>query len=240
MLTGWLEALWSLLYPRRCPACRQLAAAGSFWCETCRQQVLRPHIVQPQPRVFHELDSCWAAAEYTGFVRRLIRDMKFRRLERPAKAMGELVDIAAPFADERWGPACIDAVVPVPLHRERYRERGFNQTEKIFSGWRQSRGLPWREALERIRSTRPQWELGLEARRQNITGAFAVTRPEEVRGKRFLLVDDICTSGITLEECARTLKAAGALKVTGLVLASAQRVNEGPDDFRVQRRSGQD
>jgi predicted amidophosphoribosyltransferase len=79
------------------------------------------------------------------------------------------------------------------------------------------------EALARTRHTEPQWELNLTERRKNIKGAFAVTRPELVKGKYILLVDDIFTSGTTMDECAKVLKKAGAVTVKGLALASGAR-----------------
>jgi len=81
-------------------------------------------------------------------------------------------------------------------------------------------GWPWEEVLARIRATEPQWELTPGERRKNIKGAFGSTRPELIRDKNILLVDDIFTTGITLNECARVLKKAGARKVFGLALAS--------------------
>lgn len=75
----------------------------------------------------------------------------------------------------------------------------------------------------RTRQTAPQWELNLQERRKNIKGAFIVTHPELVKGKHILLTDDIFTSGTTLDECAKQLKQAGAVKVDALVLASGAR-----------------
>ncbi|HWR41466.1 MAG TPA: ComF family protein [Patescibacteria group bacterium] len=220
MLKAWLEALWGLIYPRRCPGCGRATAADSHWCGTCLAAILTPQYIQPQPAIFRALDGCWAATNYTGRIRRLIRDMKFRRTQRQAAALAELVERAAPVSGGGKEGFAVDVVVPVPLHRERYRERGFNQTAAIFRPWCRRRELAWREALLRNRLTLPQWTLGMTARRQNITGAFTAARPEDIQNKNILLVDDICTSGITLEECAKVLKAAGAAQVMGFVLAS--------------------
>jgi predicted amidophosphoribosyltransferase len=78
-------------------------------------------------------------------------------------------------------------------------------------------GLPVRPALQRSRPTRPQWDLDKEARRRNLQDAFRVCAP--IRGQRLILVDDVCTSGASLEECARALHRAGARQVAGYVLA---------------------
>jgi predicted amidophosphoribosyltransferase len=91
----------------------------------------------------------------------------------------------------------------------------------IFRQWAKTRGWAWQEdVLTRLQPTMPQYELDLAARRRNIKGAFQVTRREIVQGKRILLVDDIVTTGATMQECAVVLKRAGAAAVYGLALAS--------------------
>jgi len=113
-------------------------------------------------------------------------------------------------------PACqefaraADLILPVPLHRRRLKERGFNQALWL------ARTLPGPVApdtLVRTRHTRPQTGLDPRARRKNVRGAFAVVRPREVEGKRVLLVDDVYTTGATVRECSRALLAAGAREV---------------------------
>ncbi|MDF2875433.1 MAG: comF: comF family protein [Sporomusa sp.] len=218
MLKGWLEALLALIFPQRCPACRQWADSYG-WCQACLGRLAKATQVALSIHNLTALDECQAVVDYSGPVRRLIRDMKFRRITRHAERLGRLLDYAiAPGYYEG-----IDAVVPVPLHADRLRERGFNQTTLIFKPWANRQGLNWLEALERTRETAPQWELSLKERRKNSKGAFAVTRPELISGKSILLVDDILTSGITMNECATVLKQAGAVKVQGLALASGAR-----------------
>ena len=165
------------------------------------------------------LDECVVITDYTGPVQRLIRDMKFRHVTRHAGKLAQLLDHAVPPG--RYAGA--DAVVPVPLHADRQQERGFNQTSLIFKPWAVRQNLSWLEVLDRTRPTAPQWELNLKERRKNIKGAFSVTRPELIKGKSILVVDDIFTSGLTMEECARALKKAGASGVKGIALASGAR-----------------
>ena len=110
-------------------------------------------------------------------------------------------------------------LMPVPLHVDRIKERGYNQTSLIFQEWVNKNSLKWEEPLSRIKATTPQWLLRRRERRQNIKGAFIITRPEIVKGRHIIVVDDIITSGATLDECAATLKSAGALSVGGLALA---------------------
>jgi ComF family protein len=120
--------------------------------------------------------------------------------------------------EPRLGP--VDGVLPVPLHWVRERRRGYNQALLLAKDFGRRTETPlWDGVLRRKRSTKPQTELGRESRRANVEGAFEVKRPERVRGKSLLLVDDVCTTGATLEACARALKAAGARRVGALTAA---------------------
>jgi ComF family protein len=218
MLTEWLQAALSILFPQRCPVCRQWAD-NRGWCLQCLSATAQARQIALPLHKLAWLDEVLVVCEYTGAVQRLIRDMKFRRLTRQAAKLGQL--LAHAVAPGRYRD--IAMVVPVPLHADRRRERGFNQTALIFEPWAAKRGMVWQDVLARTRPTRPQWELTLTERRQNIKGAFVVTRPELITGKQILLVDDIFTSGVTMDECARVLKRAGASSVKGLALASGAR-----------------
>lgn len=115
-----------------------------------------------------------------------------------------------------------DLLVPVPLHPRRQRERGFNQAallaERVGRVW----GRPViASALVRTMATPPQTELSGEARRRNVRGAFAVVRPRQVAGRRVLLIDDVMTTGATVEACAAPLRGAGAAEVGVLTVARA-------------------
>ena len=108
-----------------------------------------------------------------------------------------------------------DMVVPVPLHHTRRRSRGFNQAEELA----QHLGLPLRRALRRSRATRPQTDLPAAQRHANVRDAFVRARRADVTGLCVLLVDDVCTTGATLEACARVLKQAGARQVRAITAA---------------------
>jgi len=115
-----------------------------------------------------------------------------------------------------------DLLLPVPLHPERERERGFNQAlllaRRLGRGWR----LPVRaDILVRVAPTSPQTELRAEARRANVRGAFGLRRPEGVRGLHVIVVDDILTTGSTAAACAACLRAGGAATVGVLTVARA-------------------
>jgi len=117
-------------------------------------------------------------------------------------------------------PLTVDLAVPVPLHAERLRTRGFNQAELLARSLASAHG--WAldtSALVRIRETRQQTELPARDRLRNVAGAFAVAAPAAVASKRVLLIDDVCTTGATLTACAAPLLEAGAEGVWAAVAA---------------------
>ncbi len=170
---------------------------------------------QSRGRRLAALASCQVLCDYTAGVKTLLHQLKFRGSPRAAASLAWL--LTARPNDLRQGG--IQAVVPVPLHPARLAERGYNQTERIFRRWSERQGWPWLDALARTRLTAPQWELPPAERRRNVRGAFALTRPEAIRGKIILLVDDIVTTGATMNECAKVLRRGGAAKVHALALA---------------------
>lgn len=217
MLKDWWTALLDIIYPPKCPVCRMSVATHGAWCARCLAVVFVPREIGLAGHHLSALDSCRVVCEYAGGVKRLIHDMKFRKKGHYAAHLTWLLcKGVAPKT------VCgVDLVIPVPLHAGRMAERGYNQTELIFGKWAEQQGLAWNgDVLKRVRPTAPQWELQLAARRKNIKGAFSVMRPEVIQGRNILLVDDIFTSGTTMEECAKQLKQAGALRVDGLALAS--------------------
>lgn len=216
MLKRCWNAVLDLLYPPKCPVCRAEVEQHGTWCRPCLHQVLAVRQVNVAARHLRCLDSCLVLCDYNGGMQKLIRALKFRGKTTFAVHIQWL--LRSYVAIDRLGR--IDRVIPVPLHDSRLAERGYNQTEKIFRNWVKENGWVWSEdILLRIKPTEPLWELPLAERRRNIRQAFAVIRPELITGESVLLVDDILTSGTTMEECARTLKQAGASRVNGLAVA---------------------
>ena len=119
----------------------------------------------------------------------------------------------------RFGPDPADAVVPVPLHGTRLRERGYNQARLLAVQLGRELSLPCRELLIRRRATAPQTRLEREARQANVRGAFELRPDPLAREGRFLLVDDVLTTGATLEACARALREGGAALVRAVTAA---------------------
>ena len=108
----------------------------------------------------------------------------------------------------------------MPLHKSRYRERGFNQSEIVAEEVSKITDLSvLKNALKRKKNTKDQTNLSPQQREENVKGAFVVTQPEMINGKKIILVDDVITTGATLNECARMLKQAGAEKILGTTIA---------------------
>ena len=170
-----------------------------------------------------------AFGPYDNEMRELVHALKFDGMRRIAEhVMGEwLADAVLKLHGEAASELL---VVPVPLHRERERERGFNQSEllaraalrrlrKARPGWKLELRL---DILRRVRETRPQFALGAAQRRTNLKGAFRVEKSELVRGREILLLHDLLPSGATAAACARPLLRAGATKVWVATVSRAQ------------------
>ena len=158
-----------------------------------------------------------AACVFDGAARAAVHDLKYRRIRSRSEILAELL---ADAVERR--PIALDLLMPVPLAAGRRRERGFNQSEEIATWLGGHIGVPVdAEALRRIRETPPQVGRSGAARRENVAGAFACAPPEAASGKRIGLVDDVMTTGATLEACADALKSCGAARVYALVVTRA-------------------
>lgn len=109
-----------------------------------------------------------------------------------------------------------DMFVPVPIHKSRLKERGFNQSALLAEGLAALSGVPCLDILSRDVKTKTQTSLDKKGRLENIKGAFSCKDKKQIKGKAVILIDDVCTTGATLEECARVLKESGAREVLAL------------------------
>ena len=146
----------------------------------------------------------------------LLKYRKKTSLSRPLSALARETFL------QFWDINTIDLLVSVPLHVKRLRERGFNQAHLLMKRWAKQDGIPLDSlTLSRGRWTEPQTTLSRAERRKNIKGAFSVRNPKRIKSRKVLLVDDVYTTGATVNECARVLMKAGAEFVDVLTLARA-------------------
>jgi len=153
-------------------------------------------------------------AYFEGGLREAIHHFKYRGLTALAPTLGKLT-IA--YLENASLP--VEVIIPVPLHPSRTKERGYNQALLLAQELAKETGLPlWEDSLMRVRPTPPQIGLSAIQRRENVKDAFLPT-DQRLAGKRVLLIDDVCTSGATLEACSIALHKMGVESVWGLVLA---------------------
>jgi ComF family protein len=190
------------------PRCAGCGEPGSWFCVPCRDQC--------EPVAHDGRLMLRAAGAHVGPLRDAVRRLKYGGEPGLAEDLGALV--ALELARDLARGLMVDAVVPVPLHRSRAAARGYDQAGLLARAVAAHTGLPLRLALRRIRAGRPQVQLDRVARAANIHGAF-VSEAGSLRGLRVALVDDVATTGATLQDAAAAARAAGARGVRAYVVA---------------------
>ena len=224
-----------LLYPRRCPFCRRVLGFVPT-CPECAERLepLRrmPMRLKESEHYLGTLSGAAAPYRYTGCVRGAVLRAKYQGEPWTAVELGvemarllfgseirmcgsEPLPEPVPGLDRGY-----DCILPVPASS---KKRGYNVPERMAQPLARAVGVPVvTDALTRARSTRRQEGLSLDERLANVAGAFRVTRPEAVEGKRILLVDDVLTTGATASACAQALLDAGAQSVFAVALATVE------------------
>lgn len=225
---GW--KFLDLVIPPRCGGCK---CWGTRWCESCQDQVQIigegscPRCGDPNwdgigtmcgrccgSRLYYERLSSWGF--FKGPIREAVHELKYRHnVGLGEKLAQNLVNL---FGSLSWD---VDFIVPVPLGSKRFQERGYNQVMLLARPFAWDLDIPLkRQALTRVRETRSQVGLSKKQRIVNVQNAFTAKK-QVVKGKRILLVDDVVTTGATINACAKAIKEAGAEKVFAATLARA-------------------
>ncbi|MGB3426233.1 MAG: ComF family protein [Castellaniella sp.] len=234
---------WRAWIPSDCPGCGR-RVGGQGLCPDCLAR-LRPDAARPRCRCCaHPLDDAGrcpdcgpetpaydrvvAAFDYAGLGRDLVRDYKIRRRLSLARLLADLLAQAVRAAGSAQGP---DWIVPVPARRVALHQRGFSPPAEVARLLARSLGLRYRlDGVRRVRDGERQVGRDRALRLQAQAGAFACGATGSLAGRRIAVVDDVLTTGATLQAVARVLKAAGAAQVEGWVLARAvdHRARESP------------
>ncbi|MGC1479169.1 MAG: ComF family protein [Chthoniobacterales bacterium] len=231
----WQTALSGLFFPPHCAVCERALSAGALICAGCAAGVRRVELPRcgvcshPFDGVAGEMecsncrghefyfDTAVSVMRCVGSVRDLLHRFKYGRERYLRRILGEW--LAEALDDPRLADVKPDVLVPVPLHPARLRERQFNQAFELSEWVTRLRGVPTRQVLGRKRYTTTQTRFDRERRMQNLRDAFVLRQNADVTNNHILLVDDILTTGSTLDECGRVLLEAGAASVNAITVA---------------------
>ena len=218
MLNAIYEAVIQFLFPPRCPSCRAYVEKEGQWCESCLSEILRNKNLAYDAEVRRYISPIVAIGKYDKGLKDLIHELKYQNDFAALPYIYTVLD----RLDDEWQQffADFDYVIPVPLHAEKLKRRGFNQVDRIFSPWAKAHGLHYADILIRTKKTKSQYSLNPSERSINLHAAFTLKKDISVVNAKCLLLDDIFTTGSTLKNCAKVLKEHGAHSVSGLVLAS--------------------
>ncbi len=224
-----LQSLWSalldLIYPPRCVGCQRpgpwlcadcLAAIEPVpepVCRLCGDMVLAGDLCPACRRHPLRIDGIRSVGLHRGPLREAVHGLKYKRQRHLAPVLAGLMAKRLQVA-----PLPADVLVPVPLHPDRQRQRGYNQAVLLAAALAGPAVPILAGSLVRTRPTGTQTHLGRDERMANMSGAFTC-RNGDLAGKRVLLIDDVCTTGATLEACALACRQAGTLSVWGLTLS---------------------
>ncbi len=225
-----VDAFVNFLFPPVCANCKKVGTllcaecrADISWiagpvCEVCGRPLVNDQATcsicahRPLP-----LQQVRTAVFFQDPIQSLIHKFKYEN----AFALGQILADLMVQAWPDWSQP-IDVIVPIPLHKKRYRDRGYNQSELLARRLSEQLQIPLdTHSLQRIRYTQPQVKLSAVERRSNVADAFAVVG-DKIIGKHILLIDDVFTTGATLSAAANVLDAAGASAVSGYCLARAK------------------
>ena len=211
------EAIIYFLFPPRCPNCREIVDERYQLCETCAEKILRVDFSEEVPS---PIEKVLRVTKYRDGLQPLLHKLKFDNNLNVLPAMKRILDDVSNHKEVLKLLSGIDFAVTVPLHAERLKERGFNQTELIFEEFLAKKNIPLKKILIRRVATPKLYKYGKADRQKILKGVFAAIEPVDLRGKKILIVDDIFTTGTTVSECAKVLIELGAEKVSVLALAS--------------------
>ena len=212
----FFDRVLELLYPTKCTFCHKLTG-GDTVCKSCAEKLpLTAGAAQAQKFPF--ISQCVSPLYYEGDVRESLLRYKFGGLSHYSAVYAGFM---AKCIDENQ--ISCDIITWVPLSRKRLRKRGYDQARLLAEELSRISGVGCCRLLQKTRNNPAQSGTGgAEKRRANVSGVYTALKPEKIKGKSILLVDDIVTTGATLSECARVLISAGAREVKAVTVARKQ------------------
>ena len=206
-----------LIYPPLCPICEKIVDERYKLCEECAKNILSVEETKDFPA---PISGVIRITKYRGGSRSLLRRLKFDNNKNVLETLQKILYDVSSRDEVKNFLAKVNLATFVPLHAERLKKRGYNQTELIFSDWLKSMNLPAKNLLLRTKATPHLYKYNADERKEILKGAFSLAEGVEVTGKNILIVDDIFTTGATAAGCAEVLKTAGANKIFVMALAS--------------------
>jgi ComF family protein len=226
---AWINGLEHLLFPSVCPGCGVAGISRhNIFCVSCEYNLPYTdfHLYADNQvtdifwgRLNLEAATCLLYFGAQGIVRRIIHNLKYEGRQDVGKDLGKR--LGARIVNGGVFPA-VDYVIPVPLHANKKRIRGYNQSESLAEGIAEVMNIPVKtNILSRSVHNPTQTRKSREERIENVGGIFKLNNPEALEGKHILLVDDVITTGATLESCALTLLSVPGAKVSIAAIAIA-------------------
>ncbi len=230
-----LNYVLDLVFPKHCVGCNK---EGSYLCSSCQGQIMQKELICPRckTKTFggathslcykpYTLDGLWSYGAFEGVLRRSIQKLKYKWITEHSDLLIDqvvyyLASTSPLFLEQIKEDRGVGwVVVPVPLHWQRQNWRGFNQSALIAKKLAESLGLPYQELLKRSKNTQSQTHFDADQRRQNMKNAFEFQSKAYLLPPNVLLIDDVWTTGSTMQECCYVLKQAGVQTVWALTIA---------------------
>lgn len=222
-----LERIINIVYPNTCMVCGKDLKSGEALCKKCQNEfeyIREPICKKCGKKLYdeekeycmdckkhiHQFDSGIAVFSYNEAIKKCIYEFKYKDMKIYGRFFGRKM---AEYGREYFGVWKAEVIIPVPVSKKKFLKRGYNQAEILAKELAKNTGIPMdNHVLYRSKDTKPQKEVNRDTRRKNLENAFIVSK-NVVKYKKVILVDDIYTTGSTIDECAKTLKAAGVQKV---------------------------
>lgn len=224
VLHNSIQALVNWIYPSLCLTCNQSVGAPQMVCDKCWNSISKVEKIsmnelwlvreKKEDIYFEDFFSCF---HFDETIQQIIHALKYEKM---TKLAGEIIDKTLLNILENKKITACDLIIPIPLHKKRFKSRGYNQSALLAKELGNHLKIPTVEnCLQRIKNTKSQTQLDAEERQQNIKHAFRIKNEHHIRNARILLLDDLITTGVTANECAKVLKDAGAKEIFVFTIA---------------------